>query len=118
MANADLITALDNETEIELETIGRISQRPNTRPVWFVRHDDTLYLMPITGAESNWYRNVVQTPIIHISVGDTEHATDATLITDPQQVRRVFDDFGAKYGTEKVKKFYPKPEVAVQAPLG
>jgi deazaflavin-dependent oxidoreductase (nitroreductase family) len=118
MANADLITALDNETEIELETIGRVSQRPNTRPVWFVRHEDTLYLMPITGAASNWYRNVVQTPRIHISVGDTEHDTDAAPITDPDQVRRVFDDFSAKYGADKVEKFHPKPEVAVQAPLG
>ena len=117
MANADLITALDNETEIELETIGRISQRPNTRPVWFVRHDDTLFLMPVSGAASQWYRNVVQTPRIHIAVGEAEHDTDAALITDAEQVRQVFDDFSAKYGASQVAKFYPNPEVAVRAEL-
>jgi len=60
---------------------------------------------------------VVQTPRIHISVGEAEHDTDATLITDPEQVRRVVDDFTEKYGASRVARSYPNPEVAVRVEL-
>jgi hypothetical protein len=117
MAKADIITALEHTSEIELGTMGRISKRETTRPVWFVQHDDTLFLLPVRGAASDWYRNVLSTPTIHIRAGRTEHDTEATPITDPERVRGVVDDFSAKYGADQVASFYPRPEVAVAAPL-
>jgi len=43
--------------------------------------------------------------------------TEATPITDPDQVSRVVDSFRAKYGADQIAQHYPRPEVAVAAPL-
>jgi len=117
MAKADIITALESSDEIELRTMGRISKRETSRPVWFVRQDDTLFLLPIRGSASHWYLNVLTTPTIHISAGVAEVDTEATPITDPDRVSQVVDDFRAKYGADQVAQSYPRPEVAVAAPL-
>ncbi len=117
MAVADFVKALDRTEEIELGTIGRVTGRESTRPVWFVRENDTVYLMPITGADSQWYRNVVQTPTVHLAAGGVEVEVKGRPITDPGGVRHVADSFRAKYGADDVAKHYRDPEVAVEAPL-
>lgn len=117
MASVDIINALENTDEIELATMGRISKRETSRPVWFVRQDDTLFLMPVRGAASHWYRNILATPTIHIRADGAEYDTEATPITDPDQVRRVAEGFRIKYGADQVARHYARPEVAVAAPL-
>jgi hypothetical protein len=113
----DIITALENTNEIELRTMGRISKRETSRPVWFVRDGDTLFLLPVRGAATHWYRNVLVTPTIRIRVNGAEYGTEATPITDPDQVSRVVDSFRAKYGADQIAQHYERPEVAVAAPL-
>jgi hypothetical protein len=117
MAKSDIRTVLDETDEIDLGTVGRVSGRQSSRPVWFVRQDDTLFLMPITGADSHWYRNVVATPTIHVAAGEAELDAEATPITDPRGVAAVADGFRAKYGSDQIAKLYREPEVAVQAQL-
>jgi hypothetical protein len=117
MAKANIISELENTDEIVLGTMGRVSKRETSRPVWFVRSDETLFLLPIRGAASHWYRNVLATPTIRIQAGRAEHDTEATPITDPELVGRVVDGFRAKYGADQVATHYPRPEVAVAAPL-
>ncbi len=39
--------------------IGRKSGQTISIPVWFVFESDTLYLLPVHGSETQWYRNVV-----------------------------------------------------------
>jgi hypothetical protein len=89
-----------------------------SRPVWFVQRDQKVYLLPVTGADSQWYKNVVRTPAIRLAARDAEYAAVAAPITDPERVGRVVDDFRAKYGAGDVAQYYPNPNTAVEVPLG
>lgn len=117
MVQTDIITALENTDEVELGTTGRVSKRESTRPVWFVRRDDMLYLLPVTGSASQWYRNILHTPTVHIRAGNATFEVQAFPITDPDRVNQVVDDFRAKYGADQVAAHYRPPEVAVGASL-
>jgi hypothetical protein len=117
MAIADFERALQNTKEIDLTTTGRTSGREITQPVWFVRQGQTLYLLPVTGSDSNWYKNVLKTPAIRLTAGGTAYRARVTPITDPARVGDVVEKFRAKYGAQEVKQYYPKTDVAVEVPL-
>ena len=112
---ADFNQALDSGREIELRVIGRKTGREITDPVWFVREGDRLYLLPVGGSGSNWYKNVLKTPTVRIAVGGAQLEATAAPITDSSSVRQIVDKFGAKYGTDK--EYYPQQDVAVEVPL-
>jgi len=114
---SDFQTALDSTSEIELTATGRVSGRRTSRPVWFVREGDRLFLLPVTGSASQWYRNVVKTPAIHLAARGEEYDATATPVTDRGQVAHVVDDFRAKYGARDVAEYYPNPDVAVEVAL-
>jgi hypothetical protein len=117
MPPADFTKALDATNEVELGTVGRVSKRETTRPVWFVRRGDTLHLLPVGGSDSQWYKNMLATPTIHLSADGAEHHTTGRPITDPDQVDSVVDEFRGKYGASEVAKYYPDQDVAVEASL-
>jgi hypothetical protein len=117
MGSADFETALDSTSEIELTATGRVSGRRTSRPVWFVREGDKLFLLPVTGSASQWYRNVVKTPAIRLAARGADYDVTATPVTDSSQVAHVVEDFRAKYGARDVAEYYPNPDVAVEVPL-
>ena len=117
MARTDFRSALERTDEIELGTLGRVSGKRTSRPVWFVHHGDALFLLPVGGSDSQWYRNVVADPGLHLTADGAELDTQGEPITDPARVRGVVDDFRAKYGADQVAEYYPKTDVAVQAQL-
>jgi len=51
---------LSTENEIDLTVKGRKSGQDISRPVWFVHEDEKLYLLPVQGSDTNWYRNVLK----------------------------------------------------------
>jgi hypothetical protein len=51
---------LSTANEIDLTVKGRKSGQEISRPVWFVHEDDKLYLLPVQGSDTNWYRNVLK----------------------------------------------------------
>jgi hypothetical protein len=116
MAN-ELKDALQAASELELTVTGRTSGRDISNPVWFVHDDDTLYLLPVGGADSDWYRNVLKTPTIRLGAGGIETRADATPITDPANVSNIVDKFRGKYGAATVDRYYPRRDVAVEVPL-
>jgi hypothetical protein len=109
--------SLDGTNEIDLTVTGRSSGRETTRPVWFVRDADKLDLLPVTGSDSQWYKNVVASPTVRIVADGDEYAAPATLVTDPPKVAAIIDAFRAKYGADNVANYYPNPNVAVEVPL-
>jgi deazaflavin-dependent oxidoreductase (nitroreductase family) len=115
---ADFATALNKTNEIELTTTGRVSGRDSSRPVWFVRNDGKLYLLPVGGSKTQWYKNLLKTPTMRLSAGATEYSATGKPVQDPNKVREVVDDFRAKYGARDVAEYYPDPDVAVEVPLG
>jgi deazaflavin-dependent oxidoreductase (nitroreductase family) len=117
MALADFKTALNSASEIEITTIGRTSGREISNPVWFVEQGDKLYLLPVDGSESQWYENLLKNPAIRLAADEAQYNAKATPVTDPARVGEVVAAFRGKYGAGDVEKYYPKPDVAVEAPL-
>jgi deazaflavin-dependent oxidoreductase (nitroreductase family) len=117
MAGNDFASALDGVNEISLTTTGRRSGRESSRPVWFVRQGGTLYLVPVTGTDSQWYRNVLATPAIRLAAAGTQYATDAVPVRNAGNVAQILDAFRAKYGAQDVASYYPNPNAAVEITL-
>jgi hypothetical protein len=117
MAVADFKSALNDTDEIELTTTGRNSGRQSSRPVWFVTQGESLYLLPVTGTDSQWYKNVLETPTIRLATAGTEYTVQATLVTDASGVAEVVERFQAKYGEGDVDAYYPKRDVAIKVAL-
>src|SRR5919108_2816238 len=113
--NDSLRDRLSRFREIKISVTGRKSGRIISIPVWFVSEDDKLYLLPVQGSDTQWYKNVLKKPSIRVDARGAEAKFNAVLITDAKQVSSVIEKFRAKYGAKDVKKYYSKFDVAVVA---
>ena len=117
MSKSALKDILDRANELSLTVRGRKSGHDISRPVWFVHEDKTLYLLPVQGSDTNWYRNVLEDPTMKISVDGQELSGKAKIITDANKPKEIVDKFKLKYGNSDIKKYYTKFDVAVEFPL-
>jgi deazaflavin-dependent oxidoreductase (nitroreductase family) len=113
----DLRDRLSRFREINITVTGRRSGRAITNPVWFVSDGDKLYLLPVYGSDTQWYKNVQKKPLLRIDARGAEAEVKVALITDAKQVTSVVEKFRAKYGAGDVKKYYSKFDVAVVAQM-
>ena len=115
--NDALKDRLSRSREINISVTGRKSGRTISLPVWFVLEDDKLYLLPVQGSDTQWYRNVLNNPMIRIDARGAEAEFKVVAVTDATRVSSVVEKFRAKYGTNDVKKYYSKFDVAVVAQM-
>ena len=115
--NDALKDRLSRYREINISVTGRKSGRSISIPVWFVLEDDKLFLLPVQGSDTQWYKNVLNNPMIRIDARGAEAKLKAVPVTDASQVSSVVEKFRAKYGTNDVKKYYSKFDVAVLAQI-
>ena len=113
--NDTLKDHLSRYREIKISVIGRKSGRTISIPVWFVFEDDKLYLLPVKGSDTQWYKNVLKNSSLRIDARGAEGEFNAVPIKDAKQVSSVVEKFRAKYGASDVKKYYSKFDVAVLA---
>jgi len=104
---------LSRASEIEITVTGRKSGRTISLPIWFVWEDGKLYLLPVKGSDTQWYKNVLNRPSMRIEAGGAGAEVQAVPVTDAAQVKSVVEKFRAKYGSGDVKKYYSKFDVAV-----
>jgi deazaflavin-dependent oxidoreductase (nitroreductase family) len=114
-ANNSLIGRLSQTQEINLSVTGRKSGRRITNPVWFVVNENNLYLLPVHGSETQWYKNALSNPTIQIEAGGAKAEFKAMPISDRAEVASVVEKFRGKYGADSVKKYYSRFDVAVFA---
>lgn len=117
MSKTDLHQRLNEANEITLSVKGRKSGKDISRPVWFVSEGNTLYLLPVQGSDTNWYKNLQVDPTLKISVEGEEISEKGKQITDSKSVDGIVGKFRSKYGEGDVKKYYPKTDVAVEVQL-
>jgi len=115
--NHAFIDRLSRSREINISVTGRKSRRIISNPVWFVLDEDKLYLLPVQGSDTQWYKNVLKNPSIRIEAGGAQAEIKAIPITDATQVSSVVQKFRQKYGASDVKKYYAKFDVAVLAQM-
>lgn len=116
MAQADFRTALQGANQIEITVTGRTSGRSLSYPVWFALEDDTLYLIPVKGSDTEWYKNLRKTPTIRLANRGKTFIASARLITNQAQLEKILEKFREKYG-RNVKSYYPRYDVAIEVPL-
>jgi len=101
--------------QIKISVIGRKTGQTISNPVWFVAEGNTLYLLPVRGSDTQWYKNVLKNPSIRIDARGAEAEFQAVSITEVKAVKSVVEKFREKYGKGDVKKYYSKFDVAVGA---
>jgi len=113
----DLKDRLARCRQIKISVIGRKSGKTISVTVWFVLEGEKLYLLPVQGSQTQWYKNVLRSPQIRIDARGAEAGLYAVPITDDKAVKSVVEKFREKYGAKDVKKYYSKFDVAVVVQL-
>jgi hypothetical protein len=103
--------------QIKISVIGRKSGRTISIPVWFVMDDEKLYLLPVQGSDTQWYKNLLRHREIGISDRGVEAEFHTAPVTNPKAVASIVEKFREKYGAKDVKKYYSRFEVAVLVEL-
>jgi len=118
-SNDTLKNHLSRSQEINITVTGRKSGKAISNPVWFVldkdKDEDKLYLLPVQGSDTQWYKNVLKNPSLRIEGGSAQGEFQAVPITDAARVSHVVEKFRKKYGAKDVKKYYSKLDVALLA---
>ncbi len=117
MDSSEVRKALDSSEELQITVIGRKTGRQRSTPVWFVREDKTVFLMPTKGSKNQWYKNVQKSKKIKISSGKISLDLAAKPITEPKKVASVVEKFRKKHGDGDVKRYYSVYDVAVELNL-
>jgi deazaflavin-dependent oxidoreductase (nitroreductase family) len=112
---SDLQERLERYRQIKLTVVGRKTGHKISIPVWFVFEDEKLYLLPVQGSDTQWYRNILSNPSIKIDAPGEEAEFRAVPIKEAEAVKSVVGKFREKYGAGDIKKYYSKFDVAVVA---
>jgi len=103
--------------QIQISVTGRKSGKTITIPVWFVLDGETLYLLPVQGSDTQWFKNVRKNPQVRISARGKVAEFRASPVRSAKRVSSVVEKFRAKYGASDVKKYYSRFDVAVTVKL-
>jgi hypothetical protein len=67
MAKSEFKDRLKKTEEVEVTVTGRVSRDKSSPPVWFVEEVGKLYLLPLKGSDTEWYKNVLKKPEITLN---------------------------------------------------
>ena len=108
MASMEFLKTLESQSEVDL--IVKRSGKWTTRPVWFVVDGTTVYLLPVFGTNTNWYKHVTVDPEIELSARGKKVRSEARPV-DSQKLADVINRFRSKYGD--LERYYRKLDVAL-----
>ena len=122
MTDSEFLKALTSTEAIDLTVKDQKTGRSSSRPVWFVLESGKLYLLPVTGSDSEWYKNILVNAEVQISARSPLRVLGMkgrklTANTKPIQASEVADvvqKFKSKYGAAEISKTYSKLDAAVQ----
>ena len=117
MAQAEFVNALQDREEISITVKGRRSGRAVRLPVWFTLEGKTLWLLPLHGARTQWYRNVLADRMLTLRAGRHAVAVVVRPRRERTAVRRVLGQFRKKYTAELVARYYDHSDAVVEVPV-
>jgi hypothetical protein len=86
--------------------------------VWFVHDGHKIYLLPVRGSDTNWYKNFLKKQKITLTVDGRSVQVKAEPITKPDHAQRVVELFAEKHGgMSEIRRWYSKLDVAVEISL-
>lgn len=68
-----------------LTTTGRVSGRPHTIEIWFALRGQTLYILSGGREKSDWVKNALKQPQVHVKINDRVFAGQARLVEDKEE---------------------------------
>jgi hypothetical protein len=104
----EFLEALKSKVEVDL-TVKR-SGKWTTRPVWFVVDGATIYLLPMYGTDTKWYKYATANPEIELSVKGKNARAEARPVLDAQKLADVIDRFF-------LETYYRKLDAAIAVTL-
>ncbi|MBI4233655.1 MAG: nitroreductase family deazaflavin-dependent oxidoreductase [Chloroflexi bacterium] len=117
MAGTSFSQALQGHREVSITVKGRRTGKSITLPVWFVQEGETVWLLPVKGSRTQWFRNLVAEPTVTLQVGCRRHTARARTFADPLAVQPVAQKFQAKYTPGEIARYYAALDAAVEIPL-
>jgi hypothetical protein len=105
----EFLEALKSTREVQLTV--KKSGKWTTRPVWFVVDGATIYLLPMYGTDTKWYKYATANPEIELSVRGKKVRAEARPVLDAQELADVIDRFRSKYG--QLERYYGKLDAAI-----
>ena len=108
---------LEGRRELTISTRGRRSGQTHSLPVWFVFEGGILHLLPVSGSDTNWYRNILKTAEMTLTVDGESLSVEPRPITEAGLVEQTVERFRAKYGAGEIDRWYSKLDVAVEIAL-
>ena len=106
--------ALRGTNTIDVTVTGRVSGRQISNPVLFVQENGVIFLLPVRGSDTDWFKNVRAMPGLQLTADGVTVTATAAPITDRVRVREVAAKFRAKYGAEPITATFRKLDVAVE----
>jgi deazaflavin-dependent oxidoreductase (nitroreductase family) len=114
-SSSDFRSALDSADELKITHVGRKTGKKFSTTVWFVSDGkEKLYLLPVNGTGSKWYKNILKNPKMELQASGKKATAEARPIKDKKRVDEIVDKFRTKYGAADVKKYYPRHDAAVE----
>jgi len=117
MKSSNFQKALVNEIELRITVKGRRTGKTYTTPVWFVHKGNKIFLLPVGGSDTNWYKNILADPSMTLTVGGKSIKVKAKPTNEKDLVKKTIEIFKAKYGADEIKKWYTKMDVSVEISL-
>jgi deazaflavin-dependent oxidoreductase (nitroreductase family) len=112
--NKTLQDRLARYRAIKISVTGRKSGRTLSMPVWFVMDEDGLFLLPVRGSGTQWYKNLLKNPSIRIDARGEAAKLKAIPIKSKPRILAVVKRFRGKYGAADIKRYYSKFDAALE----
>jgi hypothetical protein len=117
MTNDDFRRVIGSASEVQFTFTGRKSGKKFSIPIWFVMDADKLFLLPMRGSRSEWYKGLLKNPVVELEVSGKKVGARALPLRDKEEVEVVLEKFRAKYGASDVKKYYAGQDAAVEVEI-
>lgn len=114
MSSDGFLKTLVKRSEIEITTVGRKSGKSHTYPVWFVQDQNKIYLLPVAGSKSQWFKNIQARARISLISGKNKIEVEAKPHIDEKFVADVRKRFEEKYGKAEIEKYYSEFDASVE----
>jgi deazaflavin-dependent oxidoreductase (nitroreductase family) len=98
--------SIENQSTVELTTVGRKSGRPRTVTIWFVHDEGRLYVQAGKDGKTDWYRNLVAKPEVTLGFDGLTVRGTAKVIDDAAETERVHGLFSGKYLSARVMGWF------------
>lgn len=113
----DFHKALNSANELHITFTGRKSGKKFSTPVWFVNDSTKIYLIPVNGTQTQWYKNILKNPDMDLQVSGKKVSSKANTTTEKERLNWTISEFVKKYGATDIKRYYPRKEVVVEIPI-